>query len=239
MALDDIAAALRPISARFLPLCDADGSDGSELTLMDCWAALQRAATLGWIDFGDTPSDDAIDMAEHHHYDSAANGQLHVVVPDRLLAFPSPHDLPDGLDWMDRDGARRFSPAYFAHILHDFDVSVALCCAGAGQVASYNPAALQERGVAVETLPVEARSGHLLAAGDRLLTLARAAPGAIALHGVGGWEEGLLLTTYLVRLHSFPARQALAWARITHPPAPVAPPRLALHSAAGRCADVN
>ncbi len=98
---------------------------------------------------------------------------------------------------MDRDGARRFSPAYFADILRDFDVSMALCCAGAGHVASYDPAALQERGIAVETLPVEARSGHLLAAGDRLLTLARAAPGAIALHGAGGcnwaaWADMLI-----------------------------------------------
>jgi hypothetical protein len=234
MALENIAAALRPISDRFVPLHDADGSDGSELTLADCWAALQRATTLGWLDFGDTPSEDTIDMDEHLHYASAANGQLHVVVPNRLLAFPSPHDLPNGLDWMDEDGARRFSPAYFADILRDFDVSVVLGCAGAGPVVSYDPAGLKEHGVVMEALPVEACSGHLLAAGDRLLTLARAAPGAIALHGVGGWEEGLLLAIYLVRLHSFPARQALAWARITHPPAAVAPPRLVLHHSAGR-----
>ena len=60
---------------------------------MDCRPALQRATTLGWIDFGDTPSDDAIDMVEN--YDKAAKCQLHVVVTGRLLAFP--------------DGARRFS----------------------------------------------------------------------------------------------------------------------------------
>jgi hypothetical protein len=230
MSLEDIAAALRPISARFIPLRDADGNDCSEFTMADCWAALQRAATLGWLDFGDTPSEDAIDMTERLHYDNPANGELHVVVPNRLLAFPSPHDLPDGRDWQDEAGARRFSPAYLADILRDFDVAVALCCTGSSRSAPYDPAPLAERGVAVEAL----RGDHLLAAGDRLLTLARAAPGAIALHGAGGWEEGLLLAAYLVRLHSFPARQALAWVHLTHPPAPVAPPRLALHSAAGR-----
>ena len=71
-------------------------------------------------------------------------------------------------------------------------------------MALYDPAALsalQERSVAVENLTgaVEARSGLLLAAGDRLLTLSRTAPGAIALPGVSREEEGLLPSTYPVR----------------------------------------
>jgi hypothetical protein len=227
---EDVSEIFRPISSRFLPLRDVDGSDRSELTVLDCWAALHRAMALGWLDLGDTPSDAAIDMEEHLHYDSVANGQVHVIVPDKLLAFPSPSDLPEGSAWMDEGGTRRFSPSYYADILSDFDVAVVLCCARTGGDISYDPAAL---GVAAEVLTADARSGRLLAAGDRMLTLARAVPGAIALHGTGGWEEGLLLSTYLIRLYSFPARQALAWARMTHPPARVAAPRFVVHSWAG------
>ncbi len=232
MAPDLISDAFSPLSSRFIPFVDADGVSLSELTMMDCWAALYRAALLGWIDFSDVPSEDAIDMDEHLHYDSPVNGQLHVVVPNKLLALPSPHDIPDGLEWADEGGVRRFSPSYFGSILADFGVSVALCCAGPGADLPYDPAVFATYGVAAEVIPAEARSGRLLAAGDRLITLARAAPGAIALHGSGEWEEGLLLSAYLIRLHRFPARHALAWAHICHHPAPPAAPVLAFHPAA-------
>jgi hypothetical protein len=124
---------------------------------------------------------------------------------------------------MDHHQTRRFSPSYYADILSDFDVSVVLSCGGDGPGLPYDAAAFAARGVGVEALAANARSGRLLAAADRLLTLARDAPGAIALHGAGAWEEGLLLTACLIRLHGFPARPALAWARMAHPAAHSAP----------------
>jgi hypothetical protein len=229
MGLDRIADAFNAVSSHFLTFLDAEGGDNVELTVFDCWAALQRATALGWLDFSDEPSEDAIDMDECLHYDSVANGGLHVVVPNKLLAFPPPTDIGDGCAWVDEGGARRFSPSYYADVLGDFDVAVAVSCAGAGSAASYDAAAMEDRGIAVEVLAADARSGRLLASVDRVLTLARAAPGAMALHGAGGWEEGLLLSAYLIRMHGFSARHAIAWARMTHPRAPVPAPRLALH----------
>ena len=221
------------LRSHFLTFRDADGGDNIELTVMDCWAAMHRATAQGWLDFSDEPSESAIDMVEHLHYDSVANGRLHVVVPNKLIAFPCPTDLPDGRLWADEAGERRFSPAYYADILGDFDVSVAVCCAGAGADGlPYDAAALDDRGIAAEALCADARGGHLLATIDRALTLARVAPGAVALHGSGGWEEGLLLSACLIRLYGFSARAALAWARMAHPPAPVPAPRLSLHPAA-------
>jgi hypothetical protein len=237
MSLDLIIDAFGPVSSHFVPLVDANGADPSELTMIDCWAALHRATKLGWLDFSDVPSEDAIDMEEHLHYHCPANGQLHVIVPNKLLALPSPHDIPDGLEWADYTDGRRFSPSYFGGILSDFGVAVALCCGSARVEFPYDPAGLAAHGIATEMIPAGARSGRLLAAGDRLITLARAAPGAIALHGLGGWEEGLLLAAYLIRLHSFPARHALAWVHICHPPASTAAPLLAfLPAAAGSVA---
>ena len=228
MGLEQINQEFRLLNSSFLTFSDSDGGAAVELTVMDCLAALHKAKSHGWLDFSDQPSDDSIDMEEHLHYDSAANGRLHVVVPNKLLAFACPTDLPDGQAWADHDGVRTFSPSYYAEILGDFDVSVAVCCCGAdaGSVP-YDAAAL---GVAVEALCADARSGRLLGAVDRLLTLARAAPGALALHGGGGWEEGLLLSACLIRLFGFTARAAVAWARMAHPPAPVAAPHLAFHA---------
>ncbi len=188
--------------------------------MFDCWSALHRATGLGWLDFSEQPSENSIDLDEHRHYASVANGELHVVVPNKMLAFRAPTDLPDGRAWMDDSGTRRFSPSYYADILSDFDVSVVLCCGGAGSDPPYDASVLEARGIGVEVISADARSGRLLAATDRVLTLARAAPGAIALHGAGGWEEGLLLSACLIRLHGFSAREAIAWARMAHPAAP-------------------
>ena len=216
------------LSPLFLAFNDADGEENLALTVMDCWSALHRATASGWLDFSDKPSEDSMDMEEHLHYDSLANGQIHVVVPNKLLAFACPSDLPEGKLWSDQGGARRFSPSYYGDVLGDFDVSVAVCCCGANAAGPpYDAAAMAGRGVALEALPADARSGRLLAAVDRLLTLARAAPGALALHGSGRWEEGLLLSACLIRLFGFPAGPAIAWARMSHPPAAVPAPRLA------------
>ena len=234
MSLDQVEEEFRTVKSSFLAFADPEKGQGSELTVSDCWSALRHAKTQGWLDFSDPPSLDAIDMAEHLHYDSVANGQLHVVVPDKLLAFPCPTDLPDGRAWADEHGQRRFSPAYYAEILHDFDVSVVVCCRPAAPAGPpYAAGALEARGVAVEEVCADARGGGLLAAADRVLTLARAAPGAVAVHGGGGWEEGVLLSACLIRLFGFSARAAVAWARMAHPPAPVPAPRLALRSAGG------
>ena len=51
---------------------------------------------------------------------------------------------------MDDSGTRRFSPSYYADILSDFDVSVVLCCGGAGPVPPYDSSALEARGIGVE-----------------------------------------------------------------------------------------
>ena len=126
-------------------------------------------------------------------------------------------------------GERRFGPSFYGDILGDYDASLVVCCSSN---LLYDPTALAERGVAVEVLAGGTQDGQLLAAGDRLLTLAQAAPGAIAVHGGGGWEEGVLLSACLIRLHGFRAREALAWTRMAHPAGPVAAPGLEVYPAA-------
>ena len=224
---------------QFVSFCEVHNNGGEDLNVVDCWAALFRASNKDWLDFSDTPVEGSIDMEEYLHYDQIANGNFHVVVPDKLLAFPCPADHPDHVDWLDQGGVRSFSAAYYAEVFHDFDVAVAVCCAGADEDIPYDPAALAERAIAVDLLAADPRSGALLDAIDRIVTLARAAPGAIALHGTGAWEEGLLLSACLIRLHGFQAREALAWARMAHPSGAVAAPVLALHDPAGTVDDAN
>jgi hypothetical protein len=93
--------------------------------------------------------------------------------------------------------------------------------------SGYDESAFAGRGMAVERLGVSRcdgglPSGALLRDVDRFLTLARLAPGAIAIHGDDGPGLGsggeLLVSSLLIKRHGFDARSALAWARMAHPP---------------------
>ena len=93
---------------------------------------------------------------------------------------------------------------------------------------SCDDSGFERRGMAVERLVIGRGggiqpSGALLRDVDRFLTLARLAPGAIAIHGDGGPGLGcggeLLVSSLLIKRHGFDARSALAWTRMAHPPA--------------------
>ncbi len=55
------------------------------------------------------------------HYDHPANGDLNVLVPGKLDALKGPVDLPDGRAYHgDAQGARSFSPAFYADDLAEY-----------------------------------------------------------------------------------------------------------------------
>ena len=129
----DVDTAFHPISSRFIPYSD-------QLTLANCWDALHHAsAHCGWLSpetkhfLSPHPRNPvALDMREYLHYDSPLNGSFHAIVPDQLLVFDCPADLPDGRAWADAGGERRFSAAYYADVFGDFGVRVVVRCGGAG-----------------------------------------------------------------------------------------------------------
>ena len=95
------------------------------LTMADCWRGLERGRECGFVQLP-TSSDPArwgmIDVDEYAHWDDPLNGDLNVVVPGKLIAFGSPHDLgPDRFS--DARGQRRFSPSHFADAFRDLGVT--------------------------------------------------------------------------------------------------------------------
>ena len=185
--------------------------------------ALQLAAGLYWLD---CQQDDApFDIEKSLHYASKANGNIHTLVPGKLLFFVSPHPLPDNQAWIDvRDAGRwqerRFSADYLADLLVDLDVSVVACLGACG---SGDAAAFAARDLDVHDLRLDPRRPSMLRAMDRLLALARAAPGAVAVFcGGGGGREwpghvGTLAAAYLMSDFGFDAAAADAWVRMAFP----------------------
>jgi hypothetical protein len=224
MGYDDLVAAFKPVSTLFLTYSDWSStmSDGA-LTVMDCWKALYHAKSLFWIDLSndihfqknDSTDSKRLDIDECIHYADPANANLHILLPWKLLFISSPADLPDGRQWMD-DGARRhFSSAFYADLLGEFDVVLVLCL----ENCSYDCGPFTRRGIGVEELHLRTDSPDLLRAADRFLSLLRAAPGAVALHGHADALRlaGALVSAHMTSRLGFGAADAAAWLRMVCP----------------------
>ena len=155
------------------------------------------------------------------HYASPINGDIHMVVPNKIICFPTPASLPDNHQlWMDSDAAgdgtvRRFSASFFADLFADLGVDVAVCL----HTSAYDRAAFLERGIEVEDLGMDPSSPHMLSAIDRFLAVAAAAPGLVALQSGsdGPGHLGALVLSYLTSRAGFDSESAVAWVRMVHP----------------------
>jgi hypothetical protein len=162
------------------------------------------------VDFGP----DGFDPKAYAHFADPRNADLHMIVPGKLVAFKSPRALPPGILWQDTpDGSRAFSPEHFSDILDDLDV----CAVVRLNLPCYDARVLEAAGVAV----VDLRFDGDLPPPDvaaKFLLLARALPGAIAVHcdsGLG--RTGALAALYLMGRFGFGAREAVAWVRTVRP----------------------
>ena len=78
-----------------------------------------------------------LDVEMAAHYARSINGDIHVLVPGKLLLCPTPQPLSSDQAWADvseqgRPPARLFSAAFLAELLSDLDVSAVACLGHAG-----------------------------------------------------------------------------------------------------------
>jgi hypothetical protein len=174
---------------------------------------------------------DSID--EHLHYASPVNGSVHIVVPGKLVVIPDPADLPDDQLWedtcTDTGTSRAFSARYYADLLVHLDVRLVAnlasdhgACdspawAGAGPVAAFEAVGLA---CEEDLRPSGGTGASLLRSHDRLMTLVRTAPGAVALlcgGAAAALTAGTVVTAVLMEQEGFGAAEAEAWLRLMCP----------------------
>jgi hypothetical protein len=199
--------------------------DSKHPSIEDCWRALLMAKSLGWIDRSrrictkSSLTRGTLDIDQYEHYSRTWNGGLHTIIPGKLIVFPDPEDLSEGQLWVDKsDGSRSFSPNFYADLFQELNVSVAVCLGK----CSFDASTFSDYGVEVEELGVGSDDEVLqtLRAMDRLLTLTRAAPGTIALHGGGSARLlGAFVAACLSTCHRFDGAAAVAWIAMTCPAA--------------------
>ena len=175
------------------------------LHLLDCWRGLERANTLGWVQ--------AIDMDEYRHYESPLEGDLHMIVPDRLIAFRGPQSLPDDRLYDDRQGCRYFAPSFYVEPFRDMGVRAVVRLSE----ADYDPVEFEREGIATVDLDFGEAAVPSAEAAARFLQLMEGA-GTVAVHCLAGLgRSGTLAGLYLMCAHGFGAAEAIAWVRIVRP----------------------
>ena len=122
------------------------------LTLIDCWRALAKAKQLRWIGRPDADGFcGMLDMREYVHNDDPLNGDLHEVVPDKLIAFVGPEDLGADEYRDDARGRRRFSPSFYAALLQERGATAVVRL----NEPCYDGRALADRGLDLIDLPFD------------------------------------------------------------------------------------
>ena len=196
-------------------------SDRSELTLSDCWAALERAKGLAWLGLPRFLGGrwGRIDPDEYEHYNNPLNADLHQIVPGKLFAFRAPKHLK-GLDYLDDGcGCRHFSPSYYVDLFRQMGISSVVSV----DPISYDASEFARQGLHHHELDYgdwAAPSQEAVAGFFRVVDAAR---GGVAVHSAGGHgRNGTLIALYLMRRHGFRAQEAVAWLRICRPGSVVA-----------------
>ena len=199
---------------------EAINCQNTNAAIRNCWTALHHARSLRWI--GDMPAQDiepVLDVEMAAHYALPANGNIHVLIPGKLLLFPAPAPLPAGQAWADEtaDGqppVRRFGAGFLGELLAELGVAVVACL---GRADGGDAAALEACGLDVHELGLDAGRAGLLGALDHLVAVSRAAPGAVGVYGGGGGQLGTVVAAWAMRECGFGAGGAGAWVRMVCP----------------------
>ncbi len=177
------------------------------LSVLDCWGGLAKAQALGWTKW--------YDMLEYSHYDNPLEGDLHTIVPGKLIAFKGPRSLSHTGEYEDLRGCRNFSSSFFADIFAtEMNVSTVIRL----NEETYDTVPFKQSNIDCIDLEFEDCTDpptHIIV--EFLHTVERAR-GVVAVHCKAGLgRTGTLIALYMMKHHGFTAREAIGWLRIVRP----------------------
>jgi cell division cycle 14 len=184
------------------------------LQLIDCWGGLERANNLGWVE--------EYDLDEYTHYNNPLEGDLHAIIPDKLIALRGPSQLGEGEEYRDVGGVRFFSPAFYVQPFRDMGVTTVIRL----NSRPYDPAPFEAAGIHCLHVDLDEGKAPPPAAVANFLKIVSStvqAGGAVAVHckeGLG--RTGTMMAAYLMAAHGFSAREAMGWLRVVRPGSVVA-----------------
>eukprot|EP00993_Chasmostoma_nieuportense_P001083 NODE_1995_length_1312_cov_30.671730_g1898_i0.p1 GENE.NODE_1995_length_1312_cov_30.671730_g1898_i0~~NODE_1995_length_1312_cov_30.671730_g1898_i0.p1 ORF type:complete len:423 (+),score=91.71 NODE_1995_length_1312_cov_30.671730_g1898_i0:40-1269(+) len=183
-----------------LPFRDASyGVSTFSLTVLDCVCGLYKALRLGWV-----PPPSAMD--EYDHFDAVENGDWNWIIPDKFIAFSSPHDPSSD--------APLWSPAQYLPVFRARNVRRVVRL----NSPLYNKDQFTHYGIDHSDLIYPDGSTPSDAILARFLSIAETCSGVVAVHCKAGLgRTGTLIGAYIIKHYGFTAEECIAHLRIQRP----------------------
>jgi len=188
----------------FKPFRDASaGPNTYNLTLMDTLSAVEKALQLRFLDFK------SFNVEEYEHYEKVENGDINWIVPNKFLAFSSPHAYSKVVN-----GYPMHSPeAYLPYFKRNNVTTVIRLNNKLYEASSFVAAGIahydmffSDGGTPDDTIV------------QQFIFVCENTDGAIAVHCKAGLgRTGTLIGCYLMKHFKLTAAETIAWTRIARP----------------------
>lgn len=171
-------------------------------TIMDVLKGIDKATKTAIYDIFH------FDVQKYHFYASGANGNISLVLPGKLMAFPGPSDQPESSVYSSH------RPSDYIPVFQHKGVTDVIRL----NESEYDPVAFTENGIQHHDLPFPDGNVPPPAIVTQFLHICSSARGMVAVHCKAGLgRTGTCIALFLMHIHGWTAGECVAWLRICRP----------------------